>query len=286
MITWIVLTRGDRPSELAAALASIRSQRGVARTVVVANGGRVDLGEHDGDVEVIELGDNIGVPGGRAVGVAASDTDVVAFLDDDAELLDVRTNELIDRAFDSDAQLGAISFRIHDGSGTSDRRHVPRLGRAGVTRAGPAATFLGGASAIRRSAYERAGGYWSELFYAHEELDLSWRLHEEGFTVSYRPDVCVMHPPTAISRHPAGWYLTGRNRVWIARRNLPLPVLAVHVIVWLCLGLVRAPDAACRRRYLSGWRAGWSGWGGDVIRRPLRWSTIGRLARAGRPPIV
>lgn len=283
MITWVVLTRGDRPVELAAAIASIRAQESPGRVVVVANGGDVDLGEHDRSVEVVALADNVGVPGGRAIGVAAAGTDVVAFLDDDAELLDVRTSELILEAFERSARLGAISFRIHDPCGRSDRRHVPRLGRRGIVDGGRVATFLGGASAIRRSAYDHAGGYWSELFYAHEELDLSWRLHDRGYDVAYRPDICVLHPRTEISRHPRGWYLTGRNRVWVARRNLPLPVLAIHVVAWLCLGLLRTPDRTCRRAYVSGWRDGWNG---TVPRRPMRWSTVVRLARVGRPPVV
>jgi GT2 family glycosyltransferase len=282
VITWVLLTRGDRPVELEAALDSIRRQTMPSEIVVVVNGADDELAPMGG-IHTIALPANIGVPGGRNRGVEATSTEVVAFLDDDAVLLTDDANERIEHAFADDPACGALSFRIEDEDGHTQRRHVPRIGSRGSLTPGPAATFLGGASAVRRSAYDLAGGYWSELFYAHEELDLSWRLHDAGFRVLYLPDIVVLHPSTPIGRHPDGWTLTGRNRVLVARRNLPWPVAFVHVSVWLALGWLRAPDATCRRAYLSGWRAGWSV---PAQRRPVGWRTVWRLARVGRPPIL
>lgn len=282
MITWVVLTRGDRPAELAAAIASIRAQTVPARIVVVANGSESPVHVDGPDVEVLAVPDNLGVPGGRHEGVRLATTEVVAFLDDDAVLLTPDAGERIERCFD-DPRCGAVSMRIEDEAGEVQRRHVPRWGRRGADVAGPAATFLGGASAVRRSAYDRVGGYWGDLFYAHEELDLSWRLHDAAFEVQYRPDIVVCHPRTPIGRHPRGWFLTGRNRVLVARRNLPAVLLVVHTATWLVLGVWRAPDRSCRRSYLVGWRSGWQA---PVPRRPIRWSTVRRLGRAGRSPVV
>lgn len=284
MITWVVLTLGDRPRQLSAAIASIRAQARPSDIVVVVNGGDGpdDLAAAD-DLRIVQLDENIGVPGGRHEGVRASDTAVIAFLDDDAALITPDANERIEQAFVDHPTLGALSFRIRDEDGGTQRRHIPRAGAGGANTAGPSATFLGGASAIARQAYDDAGGYWGELYYAHEELDLSWRLHDCGYQVRYAPDIVVEHPKTPIGRHPRGWYLTGRNRVMVARRNLPAPVAALHVLVWLVLGALRAPDSTCRHHYLSGWRSGWSA---RVVRRPIAWATVTRLARSGRPPIV
>jgi hypothetical protein len=282
MITWILLTRGDRADELHAALDSIRRQTTPANIIVVANGATVAVPSGD-DYEVIELPDNIGVPGGRARGIERATTDVVAFLDDDAVLLTHDANDRIERCFCDEPRCGAISFRIQDHGGVTQRRHIPRVGSRGAAKGGPAATFLGGASAIRRAAYELAGGYWADLFYAHEELDLSWRLHDAGFDVQYRPEIVVRHPRTPIGRHPEGWYLTGRNRVLVARRNLPRPLMVFHAAAWFVLGALRARGAGCRAAYVRGW---WAGWHDRVPRDPIRWSTAARLTRAGRPPIV
>lgn len=283
MITWIVLTMGDRAAPLGAALDSIRSQRTPGRIVLVLNGASDLEALEDADVQIVRLGRNAGIPGGRDRGVRASDTDIVAFLDDDAILLDPTSNDRIQTAFDDDDELGALSFRIIDEVGCTHRRHVPRVGDRSASRSGPAATFLGGACALRRTAYEAAGGYWADLFYAHEELDLSWRLVDRGHHIRYAADITVRHPATDIARHPDGWYRTGRNRVMVARRNLPWVVAAVHVSFWWLVGVLRSPDAACREAYRRGWRAGWTE---AVDRHPIRWATVLRLSRAGRPPVI
>ena len=150
-------------------------------------------------------------------------------------------------------------------------------------QSGEVALFLGGASACRREAYDEVGGYFTGLFYGHEEVELSWRLIDAGWGIRYLADVRVFHPRTVIGRHASGWSLTGRNRVWIARRTLPVPVAAVHVIVWFVLGVIRAPDRMCRTNYVAGW---WSGWQARVERSPITWSGVRRLTRLGRPPVI
>jgi GT2 family glycosyltransferase len=176
-----------------------------------------------------------------------------------------------------------VSLRLVDEDGATSRRHVPRAGNGDPGESGQVAYFLGGACAIRREAYDQVGGYFTELFYGHEEVELSWRLIDVGWTIRYLADVEVFHPRTEIGRHADGWRLTGRNRVWIARRTLPWPVAIVHVAAWLVLGAVRAPGGDCRRSYLRGW---WSGWRGEIDRRPIRWSTVVKLTKLGRPPII
>ena len=281
-ISWVILTRGDRPAELASAIESLRADRS---PIVVVLNGESDRAELDvpGDVTVVRTEQNLGVPGGRHLGVLRTESDIVGFLDDDAIARTAMIGERVHSYLDENAHVGAVSFRIEDDQGGVARRHVPRLADRGADRGGPVATFLGGASAIRRAAYDDAGGYWAELFYAHEELDLSWRLHDAGYEVHYLPDIVVEHPHTPISRHDDGWRRTGRNRVLIARRNLPWPVALLHVSLWFVLGVVRSPDSRCRRAYVDGWM---SGWADAVERRPIRWRTVLRLGRAGRFPAI
>jgi GT2 family glycosyltransferase len=286
-IDWVVLTMGNRPDELGAATRSLLEQAGEHdRVVVVSNGGGpVDLHPHRGlDVSVVVSELNLGVPGGRDLGVRSGQADIVAFLDDDA-VLHGRADRIRD-AFEQEPTLAAVSLRLVDEGGESLSRHVPRLGRSDPTVGGPVAYFLGGASAVRRTAYEQVGGYFTDLHYGHEELELSWRLLDAGWTIRYLADVEVFHPRTEISRHAEGWQLTGRNRVWIARRTLPWPIAVVHTLTWLVLGLVRAGSGS-RRSYLVGWWSGWrTDWPSAVARRAIKWATVWRLTRLGRPPVV
>lgn len=277
-IEWIVLTMGDRAEALGVAVASIRRATPGATVTVVWNGARADRSL---DVDHLELVDNLGVPGGRAAAADRSSADLIGFLDDDAELLGTEID--IAGPFAHRPELAALALRIVDEDGQTSRRHVPRFGESGSDAGGEVCNFLGGACVIRRSAYDGAGGYWSELWYGHEELDLSWRLIDRGGAIRYAPGIRAGHPRTEISRHADGWRLTGRNRVWIARRNLPWPVAAVHTLGWLVLGAIRTPDGDTRRAYLRGWRTGWSG---TIARAPISWRTVWTLTRRGRPPLL
>lgn len=280
---WVVLTMGDRPSELERAVRSLVATDGV-EVLVVANGSPEAAIPALPGVRLTVVDDNVGVPAGRHIGVLATTSAIVGFLDDDATV-DGDVAAIL-RAFDDDPTLGAVSLRIADEDGATIARHVPRIGGADPGVSGPVTHFLGGACAIRRDAYLEAGGYFGDLFYGHEELELSWRLIDAGWGIRYLADIVVRHPRTEIGRHAHGWRLTGRNRVWVARRSLPWAIAVVHVMAWLVLGLVRAP-AGCRRAYLSGWWSGWATtWPSRAGRHPIRWVTVWRLTCLGRPPIV
>ena len=285
-IDWVVLTMGNRPDELHTAVASLVERMGPADHVVVVSNGGGPLEPFDHPrVRIVETDRNLGVPGGRHVGLQATEAPIVGFLDDDAEFRSGYA-ELAD-VFSEQADVGAVSLRLVDEDGTSNARHVPRPGGRDADRSGPVATFLGGACALRRSAYEEVGGYFTALQYGHEEVELSWRLVDAGWRIRYLADTEVFHPRTEIARHRDGWRLTGRNRVWIARRTLPWPIALCHVAFWLVLGVVRAPDAGCRRSYLSGWWSGWrTAWNDRAERRPISWRTVWTLTRLGRPPVV
>lgn len=275
-LVWVVLTMGDRTTALADAVASLSA----ADLLVVVNG--ADGANVPSGADAVFLPVNVGVPAGRDHGVQRTTASVIAFLDDDA-VAPPGVSERIRDEFAADPQLGAVSLRLVDEDSVTARRHVPRPGGRNSRRSGEVALFLGGACAIRRAAYEEVGGYFGDLFYGHEELELSWRLIDHGWSIRYLADVEVFHPNTKIERHPQGWEFTGRNRVWIARRTLPWPVAIVHVTAWFVLGVLRAPRGESRKRYIAGWRSGWSG---RLDRRPIRWRTVWRLARLGRPPIL
>lgn len=78
--------------------------------------------------------------------------------------------------------------------------------------------------------------------------------------------------------------MTARNRVWLARRHLPLPLVPLYLGTWTLLTLART-------RSLTGLRA----WAGGFLeglrtscgrRRPMRWRTVWRMTKLGRPPVI
>ncbi|RCG21600.1 glycosyltransferase family 2 protein [Streptomyces diacarni] len=285
----VVLTMGNRPEELRALLDSVAGQKGERiEVVVVGNGAPLpDLPE---GVRTVELEENLGIPGGRNVGIeafgpAGREVDALLFLDDDGLLPSPDTAELVREAFAADPSLGIISFRIADpDTGVTQRRHVPRLRASEPMRSSKVTTFLGGANAARTSVLAQVGGLPDEFFYAHEETDLAWRALDAGWGIEYRADMVLHHPTTAPSRHAVYHRMVARNRVWLARRNLPALLVPVYLGVWLLLTLARRPSMPALKAWLGGFKEGWTTPAGP--RRPMRWRTVWRLTRLGRPPVI
>lgn len=283
----VVLTQCNRPEELRRALASVRAQRGVdLQLVLVVNGAQAEdaarlvLPRLEEDDHFIVLPENAGIPGGRNIGAAAADAQVVMFLDDDAELLGPDVLAGVVARFAADDGLGAMAIRLVDHEGLTQRRHVPRVGSRSFARSGEVTHFIGAACAVRAEAFHAVEGFEQRFFYAMEESDLSWRLLDAGWSLWYAADLTAFHPRTTPSRHPGHVLLTARNRFWAAWRSLPLPVALGYVLTWTVLGVARGGSA---RQVLAGYRQAWAA---RPHRRPMRWRTVWRMTRLGRPPVL
>jgi GT2 family glycosyltransferase len=285
----VVLTMGNRPKELRDLLDSVAAQQGAAIQVVVVGNG-APLPELPDGVRAVELEENLGIPAGRNVGIEAfgpggRDVDAILFLDDDGLLPLKDTAAKVREAFTEDPGLGIISFRIADPeTGTTQRRHVPRLRASDPMRSSRVTTFLGGANAVRSTVFEQVGGLPDEFFYAHEETDLAWRALDAGWSIDYRADMVLHHPATAPSRHAVYHRMVARNRVWLARRNLPWLLVPVYLGTWMVLTLARRPSMTALRAWFGGFKEGWITPCG--ARRAMRWRTVWRLTRLGRPPVI
>ncbi|RKS05474.1 hypothetical protein DFP74_1073 [Nocardiopsis sp. Huas11] len=283
-LSCVLLTMGNRPAELRRAITSVFEQKDADVEVVVVGNG-ADLPEMPEGVRTVRLPENVGIPEGRNHGVRATEGDIVLFLDDDGWYRSTDLARHVRERFAAEPSLGALSFRIADPDGGPDqRRHVPRLRVGDSRKSSVVTTFLGGACAIRRSAFEAGGGLPGEFFYAHEETDLAWRIMDAGFTIEYDADAVMYHPAVAPTRHENFYRLNARNRVWLARRNLPWPLAFAYLGTWVAMTLLRERDRKALRSWFGGFREGWREDAGP--RTPIRWSTAWRMTRAGRPPII
>jgi GT2 family glycosyltransferase len=277
----------DRQHELLRSLDRVRAQRiapgDSVQQVVVVNGGTAP--ELPADVLVVELPTNVGVAAGRNVGWKAGDGDLVVFLDDDGWLPRDDTFERLDAMFGDEPRLGIVSMRIADpDTGQTQRRHVPRLRSGDPMTGGEVTTFLGGAAAVRRVVLEQTGGLPDDFFLTHEETDLAWQALDRGWRIRYAPDCVLNHPTTSPARHAQFFRLNARNRVWLARRNLPASVGLLYVGCWIGLTVARVHDPASLRVWFAGLAEGVRTPAGP--RRPISWRTVWRMTRLGRPPIL
>ena len=281
----VVLSMGTRPAEFPRAMESLLAQRGVDLEVVVVGNGWAPTGLPD-SVRTVHLPENVGIPEGRNVGAAAVGGDVIFFYDDDAYL---PTDDVVARlveVLDRDPRVGAVQPRPVDPTGAaSPGRWVPRPGARDPLRPGPVAWVWEGTFAIRRAAFEAAGGWPGHFFYGHEGIELMWRVWDQGYVGWYAPDIVMNHPATSPTRHAVYYRMNARNRVWVARRNLPWVLVPAYLLTWVLATVVRLRGS---RPALKAWFAGFrEGLGrGAGERRPISWRTVWRLTRAGRPPII
>jgi hypothetical protein len=283
-LSCVILTMGNRPAELDRAIASTAPlRRDGCDLVVVGNG--ADVPPVPDGVTTIRLPENVGVAAGRNTGVDATVGDVVLFLDDDGWYPDAGLGEYVAGRFAADPMLAVVSFRVVDPAGGPGARwHVPRLRAGDPERSSAVTTFAGGACAIRRSAYLAAGGLPARFFYAHEETDLAWRLMDRGYRLEYDAAARMCHHAMPNARHAEFHRLDGRNRVLLARRNLPWPLAGAYLLDWLAMTLVRVRSASGVRAWLSGFAEGWRIDPGR--RHPISVRTAWRMTRAGRPPVI
>mgnify|MGYP000883373996 CR=1 FL=1 len=280
----VVLSQGTRPVELAAAVESLLAQTDVSLEVIVVGNGWEPSGLPQ-VVRTVHLPENLGAPGGRNKGIEVATGELLYFLDDDAVLPDADTLSRVEALFDANPQLGVVQTRIETPEGDSLSRWVPRLRNKDPRHGSEVFSVLEGSVAARAEVLRRTDNWPGEFFYAHEGIELAWRTWDAGYSVEYRPDLRAVHPAVARSRHADHMWQDARNRIWLAKRNLPCLIAVFYVFNWAALTVLKnlkwpGHIAAWCRGALAGLRTN----GGQ--RRPMRWATVWTMTRKGRPPVI
>jgi GT2 family glycosyltransferase len=133
-------------------------------------------------VPVIRRRANIGF--GRACNAAARDVtaDYLIFLNPDVEVTPDWISPLV-AAFDADADLAIVSP-------TTLYPYEPQSDRTGMSYT---ATVPGCSMMVRRSAWEKLGGFDESFFLYWEDTDLCWRAWSAGWKVAESFDSIVYH---------------------------------------------------------------------------------------------
>lgn len=280
----VILTMGTRPVDLERAVTSVLAQQDVVTDVIVVGNAWEPVALPPG-VAGLGLPQNIGIPAGRNAGVPHVEGDLLFFLDDDAWLPDPLFLSKVAERFAADPKLGLIQPRPVDPTGLpGPGRWVPRLRVGDPSEPSPATALWEGATTMRRSVFDAVDGWPDEFFYAHEGIDLVWRVWDAGFLPWYAGDLVVNHPVTNPTRHAEFYRLNARNRVWLARRNLPVVLEPIYVGSWVGMTLLRVHERAALRAWFGGLREGMAE--RPIGRRKMHWRTVWAMTKAGRPPII
>jgi GT2 family glycosyltransferase len=281
----VVLTMGRRPEDLRAAVDSALAQAGVDVDVVVVGNGWEPVGLPAG-ARGVALPENLGIPGGRNAGAPHVRGELLFFLDDDARLAAPDALARVARAFAADPELGLLQLRVlpREAGAAAWREWVPRLRVGDPGRSSDVTAVWEGAVAIRRDVFTDVGGWPAAFRFVHEGIDLAWRVMDAGHRVRYAGDIAATHPTDRPEPRPYSFYFGARNRVWLARRHLPLPLAAAYVASFAARTTPRLRTRRHLREAARGYRDGLRGPCG--ARRPLRARTLWRMLRAGRPPVI
>lgn len=244
----VIILSWNRPDDVLAAIASALEQTGVSRRVLV-----VDQGSEPQHVDAIErfIGDrpevrlrrlprNIGVAGGRNIATAMGAGRYVVALDSDAVFADRYALARAVEHLDAHPDLAAIGFRIEnyftaqDDASSWDYPGRHPAEQFFTTR------FIGAGHAIRRAAFEAAGGYDERLFFCQEELDLCYRMLNLGYRVEYFPAVKVRHkvsPDHRVAWERGRYFFTVRNALYTSYKfGVPPARLGVAALAFLARG--------------------------------------------------
>ena len=200
----VVIPVKDRADELKRCLASLAAlsyPKDKIRIIVVDDGSSDDstlVAQKFGAQVVPSGGTGRGPAAARNVGASHATGEILAFIDSDCSASVSRLDDLIP-AF-NDPAMAAVGGQV-DGMCTKsavDRYEAvmsslsignrERIGNSGNdTFYLPSCNLL-----VRRSAFRSAGGFKDEM-HVGEDVDLTWRLRDSGWSIAYLPTGNVLH---------------------------------------------------------------------------------------------
>lgn len=281
----VSLTQGKRPDDLARGLASLLDQTAVELDIVVVGNQWNPVGIPEG-ISTVYLPENLGIPAGRNAGVDAVSGEYIFFLDDDASIPSPTFLAEAIALIETDPTIGLLQPRVVDPSGVENpRRWIPRIRKGDPEHSSNVFSVWEGATLLPRAVFDATGGWADPFFYAHEGIELAWRVWDQGKRSWYAGELVAHHPAIEPTRHSYYYRLNARNRVWLAKRNLPWIIVPFYVGSWTGIQILRwarRPEAL--KAWFGGWIAGWRENPGG--RQSIKWVTVWRMLMAGRPPLV
>lgn len=166
---------------------------------------------------------NYGVAGGRNRAFRISDGDIAFFLDSDAVIETPNALSMVAQRMTEDAGLGAISFEIKRSDGFL-MWPFSRPSSQWRNKEFETMRVDGCAFAVRREAFERAGGF-AEHFspYGAEDAHFAYKLLDAGYRILYYPKAVAIHAFSPAGRTGIQFIMHVRNMLLIPLELFPMP---------------------------------------------------------------
>ena len=199
-VTAVVAVR-DNPD----GIRSLGNLSASVKSVVVVDDGSGDPGAHstaarDIGAEYLRLANSVGPGAARNVGAKSAETDLIAFVDSDVQVSGHWLAPLLPHFEDEAVKAVAPRVRTRDSgdpisayeanSSPLDMGSEPANVRPGsMVSHVPTAALL-----VRSEVFSALGGFNPELRFG-EDVDLVWRVADDGGSIRYEPASEVMHLP-------------------------------------------------------------------------------------------
>ncbi len=225
----IVMITHDRCDQVLETLAAIKSESSDIGCIVVDNGSTDMTVEKIiadfPDIVLIRNDKNAGSIGYNQ-GVLASGTPYIALCNDDTWWGRWSLDEAV-KYMDNYPMLAVIMGKIIiEPEGGIDpvcfEMDPSPLPNARKYPGQPLINFLSGASIVRKEAFLAAGGFKSTRFFSGEEELLSCDMLEEGWHLTYIPELIVHYRPFADNVHSIRKAKVARNILWFTWIRRPL----------------------------------------------------------------
>lgn len=225
--------------------------------------------------------------------IAEAKGDIYCIVDDDAYFDEATAIQQLASTFASNEKTGIVAFNIIDyrregvRSLTPHKRRRLRQDASLLNRPHLVSYFLGCGHAIHRSVITSCGGFDEVLIYGVDEIELAYRVLDQGYQIQFQPGIVLHHDPPAKTkklRSEKAWRLRllMRNRILFAYKLLPARYNLLYIIGWIGFYGVRSLQYRIPGAFLKGLRDGLK----DIKlirRRPVKPATVAYLkAHFGR----
>jgi hypothetical protein len=275
--TTIYIPNLDGRPRLAPLMESLRAQTTPTEVVIVDNGStdgsQEMLRAEYPEVELIELGENIGFGPALNRAVAATAGDPVVLLNNDVVCEPRFLEALLEPTATGAEMVAGVLLserdpRLIDSAGViADRTlmgfdYLNGERREALEAAPPPLGPTGGAALFSRAAFDAVGGFDERIFLYYEDLDLALRLRAQGARCELAPQAAAVHAysQTLGAASGAKYARTGWSRGYMLRRYgvMGRPRDALRVLAAegaICAGqIVKDRTAKGLGGRLRGWR--------------------------------
>jgi GT2 family glycosyltransferase len=230
-------------------LDTVFQQRSVPFEVILVDDNSTDgtpdaVAQRHPQTRIIRENVNRGPAVCRNRGVQSARGEVVVGLDSDVTLPDPDTFPKLLAVLDAHPAVAGLAFHLLRPDGRSedvDRWWHPLPIADFADRPFYTDYFSGTAYAFRKPAFSQAGGFPEVFFMHYEEVQLAYRIWDNGGTILYCPNLIALHHENRVSRRTeARQFYKPRNQILLAIACYPVWRAILFLVPRLGYALLRS----------------------------------------------